>query len=216
MEAATEKVRTLVRAQTKIREQMIPIWAKLQEPIALAPGAWLEIRPYGAFANVPQVTDNGQYLTIKAGLEARPQVVAGARARAGANPLPPLTGTEQGPGFNVDLRAIVEYAKMTRVIRQKLVGQTFARRGQLARAPPARHGQGRAGAARPPSRADFRPGHGVLPRHAASRGHAGLQPRESVRRGRDPGPRLHARDAEFAGAARGPAVPEPHQVQPPD
>jgi hypothetical protein len=126
MEAATEKVRTLVRAQTKIREQMIPIWARLQEPIAVGPNVWLEIRPYAAFANVPQVTDNGQYLTIKAGLEARPQVIAGARPRAGTNPLPPLTGTEQGPGFNVDLRAIVEYGKMTRVLRQKLVGQTFA------------------------------------------------------------------------------------------
>jgi hypothetical protein len=126
MEAATEKVRTLVRAQTKIRDEAAAVWAKLQEPIALAPGVWLDIRPYAAFANVPELTDNGQYLTFKAGLEARPQVIAGARPRAGTNPLPPLTGTEQGPGFRVDLRAIVEYARMTRVLRQTLVGQTFA------------------------------------------------------------------------------------------
>lgn len=126
MEAATENVRSLVRAQTKIREQMIPIWAKLQEPIDLAPNTWLEIRPYGAFANVPEVTDNGQFLTMKAGLEARPRVVVGARPPTGTAPLPPLTGTGQGPGFNVDLHAVVEYNKMAHLLRQKLVGQSFA------------------------------------------------------------------------------------------
>lgn len=125
MEAATEKVRNLVRAQTKIREEATQIWAKLQEPIGLAPSVWLDIRPYAAFANVPEVTDNGQYLTMKAGLEARPRLVVGARPAAGTNPLPPLTGTEQGPVFNVNLNAIVEYNKMARLLRQKLVGQTF-------------------------------------------------------------------------------------------
>ena len=74
MDAATEKVRTLVRAQTKIREEAVAVWTKSQEPIALAPGAWLEVRPYAAFANVPEVTDNVKYLTMKVGLEARPQV----------------------------------------------------------------------------------------------------------------------------------------------
>ncbi|MGV1014954.1 MAG: DUF4403 family protein [Methyloceanibacter sp.] len=126
MDAATEKVRVLVREQTKIREQVMPIWAKMQEPIALGQGAWLDIRPYAAFANVPEVTDNGQYLTMKVGLEARPRVILGARPVAGTNPLPPLTGTAQGPAFNVNLNAIVEYNKMARLLRQKLVGQTFA------------------------------------------------------------------------------------------
>lgn len=126
LEAATEEVRNLVRAQTKIRDEMTLIWAKLQEPIDLAPGTWLEIRPYAAFANVPEVTDNGEFLTFKAGLEARPRVVVGARPPNGSAPLPPLTGTEQGPGFNVDLHAVVEYEKMAHLLRQKLVGQSFA------------------------------------------------------------------------------------------
>ncbi len=126
MEAVAEQVRGQIREQTKIRERMIPIWAKLQEPIELAPNTWLDIRPYGAFANVPEVTDNGQYLTFKAGLEARPRVVVGARPPTGTAPLPPLTGTEQGPGFNVDLHAVVEFKKMAHLLRQKLVGQSFA------------------------------------------------------------------------------------------
>jgi hypothetical protein len=124
-EAATEKVRTLVREQTKIRDEAARIWAKLQEPIAVGSGVWLDIRPYAAFANVPEVTDSGQYLAMKAGLEARPRVVLGARPAAGTNPLPPLTRTAQGPGFNVNLNAILEYNKMARLLRQKLVGQTF-------------------------------------------------------------------------------------------
>jgi hypothetical protein len=126
MDAATEKARVLVREQTKIREQMIPIWAQMQEPVALGQGAWLDIRPYAAFADVPEVTDNGEFLTMKVGLEARPRMVVGARPAAGTNPLPPLTGTAQGPGFNVNLNAIVEYNKMARLLRQKLVGQSFA------------------------------------------------------------------------------------------
>ena len=44
----------------------------------------------------------------------------------GRSPLPPLTGTKQGPDFRIDLRAIVDYNKMGRLLRQKLVGQTFA------------------------------------------------------------------------------------------
>lgn len=72
------------------------------------------------------MTDNDQFLTFKAGLEARPRVVVGARPPTGTNPLPPLTGTEQGPGFNVDLHAVVEYKKMAHLLRQKLVGQSFA------------------------------------------------------------------------------------------
>jgi hypothetical protein len=124
MEAATEKVRVLVRTQTKIRDEAAQIWAKLQEPMSVGPGVWLDIRPYAAFATVPEVTDDGQYLTMKAGLEARPRVVVGARPATGTAALPPLTGTEQGPGFNVNLNAILEYGKMTRILRQKLVGQT--------------------------------------------------------------------------------------------
>ena len=126
MDAATEKVRDLVRAQTKVREHAIPIWAKLQEPIPLAPSVWLDVRPYAAFANVPEVTDNGQYLTLKVGLEARPHVVLGTRPASGTRPLPPLTGHVHGPNFTINLRGVLEYGKMTRLLRQKLVGQTFA------------------------------------------------------------------------------------------
>lgn len=63
---------------------------------------------------------------MKVGLEARPQVILGARPAVGTRPLPALTGTARGPDFKVDLRAVVEYNKMGRLLRQKLVGQTFA------------------------------------------------------------------------------------------
>lgn len=59
MEMATEKIRDQVRTRTKIREEALAVWAKLQEPISLAPGAWLEVRPYAAFANLPEVMDTG-------------------------------------------------------------------------------------------------------------------------------------------------------------
>jgi hypothetical protein len=126
METATEKIRDLVRAETKVREHAIPIWAKLQEPIPLAPSVWLDVRPYAAFANVPEVTDDGKYLTMKVGLEARPHVVLGLRPTSGTRPLPPLTGHAHGPNFTINLRGVLEYGKMTRLLRQKLAGQTFA------------------------------------------------------------------------------------------
>ena len=126
MDPVTEKVRDVIRGKTDLSDKAAPLWAKLQEPISLGSGAWLEVRPYAAFANVPEVTDNGEYLTMKAGLEARPRVVLGARPTTGTHPLPPLSAHEYGPRFNVNLRAVLEYDKMTRLLRQKLVGQTFA------------------------------------------------------------------------------------------
>lgn len=126
MDPVTEKVRDVIRAKTDLRAKAAPLWAKLQEPISLGPGAWLEVRPYAAFANVPEVTDNGGYLTMKAGLEARPRVVLGARPTTGTRSLPPLSAHSYGPRFNVNLRAVLEYDKMTRLLRPKLVGQTFA------------------------------------------------------------------------------------------
>jgi hypothetical protein len=125
MDPVTEKIRDVIRAKTDLSGKAAPLWAKLQEPISVGPGAWLEVRPYAAFANVPEVTDSGEYLTMKAGLEARPRVVLGARPSAGARPLPPLSSHAHGQSFNVNLRAVLEYGKMTRLLRQKLVGQTF-------------------------------------------------------------------------------------------
>ena len=126
MDPVTQKIRDVIRAKTDLSGKAAPLWAKLQEPISLGPGAWLDVRPYAAFANVPEVTDSGEYLTMKAGLEARPRVILGARPSTGTRSLPPLSAHEYGPRFNVNLRAVLDYDKMTRLLRQKLVGQTFA------------------------------------------------------------------------------------------
>jgi hypothetical protein len=126
MDPVTKTVRDLVRAKTNLRDHAVPIWAKLQEPISIGPNLWLDVRPYAAFANVPEITDNGEYLTMKVGLDARPHVVLGTRPARGTRALPPLTGHEHGPAFNLNVRAVLDYNKMTRLLRQKLVGQTFA------------------------------------------------------------------------------------------
>jgi hypothetical protein len=126
MDPVTETIRDVIRAKTDLSGRATPLWAKLQEPISLGAGAWLEVRPYAAFANVPEVTDNGEYLTMKAGIEARPRVVLGARPSTGTRSLPPLSAHAYGPRFDVNLRAVLKYDKMTRLVRQKLVGQTFA------------------------------------------------------------------------------------------
>ena len=111
-----------IRQLTNVRSQVAPIWAWLNQPVALGRGLWFEIDPSGASAGLPVISADERYLTLPVALKARPRVILGARPPVRDNPLPPLASGDISPDFDIDISGTVEWAEASALLTDILGG----------------------------------------------------------------------------------------------
>jgi hypothetical protein len=103
-------------------------WAQLEQPIRLAEGVWLELRPERL--RVGRVGGAGRMLVVRAGLDASPRVVVGEQPAVVSRPLPPLARDTTAGGFRVLVDGHVDWATASRTITEALRGRTISKAGQ--------------------------------------------------------------------------------------
>lgn len=112
-------------AHTSLAKPIGGIWATLQKPIGISQGRlWLQINPTAISVGGVTVVDS--MLTIRLGLTASPQMLAGSRPPDAALPLPPL-GHEIAGGDTaiVLLEGIMLYAAANQALDRRVRGKSF-------------------------------------------------------------------------------------------
>jgi hypothetical protein len=110
-------------ARWPVRPRFVKLWDKLQRPIWLTEGVYLEINPYAA--RLGSVGAVGDTVMARLRLIALPRVVTGLRDGP-VSPLPLLEeGGEVGSGAHVVLEAFCSYPVATALLRRALVGRSI-------------------------------------------------------------------------------------------
>jgi hypothetical protein len=103
---------------TSIRADAQKVWASLQEPVEVAPHAWLLLEPLDF--GVTPITGNGLNVSSTLILRATTRIIFGARPPASARPLPPLhTATSAGDGFRVAAQVELPYTEAGRLLTEQ-------------------------------------------------------------------------------------------------
>jgi hypothetical protein len=127
-----EKQRTVIDSvvsEADVRSSFQRWWDVLQEPIELAPGLWLELRPSGIRRGA--VEADGDIVEIHANLEARPRVVFGDRPRPSTTPLPDLADGASDGGLQIQVEGVAEYAETSRRLTHALRGRSVGAAGRM-------------------------------------------------------------------------------------
>lgn len=117
-----------VVAQADLRSRFESWWTVLTEPIELAEGLWLELRPTGIRRGPTEGA--GDVVEIRADLEARPRVVFGERPRPWATSLPALGDSASEGGLEILVEGMAEYAETSRLLTEALGGTVFETAGR--------------------------------------------------------------------------------------
>src|SRR5205085_5020949 len=80
-------------------------WTLLNQPIRLADGVWLLLRPKQL--RVGDVSGTAHVLTVRAGLDAYPTILTGAPPHPPVPPLPALARNTKATGFQILLEGNV-------------------------------------------------------------------------------------------------------------
>jgi hypothetical protein len=113
-------------AALDVRSPAAQAWAKLQEPLQLAPDAWLMVNPDEV--HFSGIGGDGTTLRTVVGLRGAPRVVYGARPASTTAPLPSPGVPPAGlPGFNVTLVAAIPHEAASAEIRSTLRGRRLVR-----------------------------------------------------------------------------------------
>ena len=114
-----------------VRPRFVRLWEKLQHPIRLTEGLYLEINPYAA--QLGSVGAVGDTVTARLRMLASPRIVTGLRSGP-VSPLPPLeTGRRVGRGAHVVIEASLSYPVATDLLRRGLVGRSIVTGGHRIR-----------------------------------------------------------------------------------
>lgn len=103
-------------------------WTTLNQPIRLASGVWLLLRPMQL--RLGDVTGNGHVLTIRAGLDAYPTIITGAPPHPPVPALPPLARRTTSGGFQILLEGNVDYFTASQALGAALTGKIVAQTGR--------------------------------------------------------------------------------------
>jgi hypothetical protein len=117
-----------VVGQADLRSRFVSWWQVLTEPIELAEGLWLELRPTGIRRGPTEGA--GDVVEIRANLEARPRVVFGERPRPWAASLPALGDGASDGGLEILVEGMAEYAETSRLLTEALGGTVFETAGR--------------------------------------------------------------------------------------
>ena len=99
-------------------------WQVLNRPIPLATGVWLLLRPHQM--RLANVAGDGHTLTMRAGLDAYPEIVTGAEPHPVVSALPPLAKDSVKNGFDILLEGTVDFLTASHAITEALGGKSVS------------------------------------------------------------------------------------------
>jgi hypothetical protein len=117
-----------VVAEADVRSSFQRWWDVLRDPVELAPGLWLELRPAGVRRG--PVRGAGDFVEIRATLEASPRVVFGEKPERWPTTLPELSEGATEEGFEILVEGVAEYAEVTRRLNDAVGGMSVAAGGK--------------------------------------------------------------------------------------
>ena len=121
----------LAAARWPGRAKFVRLWGKLQRPIRLTEGVFLEINPYAA--QVGSVGAVGDTVMARLRIIASPRVVTDMQPGV-LHPLPPLQAAgDIGNGAHVVIEGSCTYPVATAMLRRALVGRSIVRLGRRIR-----------------------------------------------------------------------------------
>jgi hypothetical protein len=128
LERAAPRVDERIRRAAQLHDRVAGVWRALQQPIRVADGVWLTLRPRAASAAAPQ--GSGTTLSADVALVMMPRVVVGDRPEPDTTPLPPRIPMPPGRGFRIQLLADIPYAAADSILADQLVGKRLFSHGQ--------------------------------------------------------------------------------------
>lgn len=117
-----------VVSQADLRSSFESWWKVLTEPIELGDGLWLELRPTGIRRGPTE--GRGDFVEIRADLDARPRVVFGERPRSWAASLPTLAEGASDGNLQISVEGMAEYAETSKLLSGALRGTVFQAAGR--------------------------------------------------------------------------------------
>ncbi len=130
---SSPRVERRVREASQLRSRIEPLWALLQQPVALDRNAWLLVRPQRITAT--PLTGFGRRINTSIVIHAAPTVTIGPRPTIAVAPLPALLPEfTRRPGFTANIDVQIPLAEAELVLRPRIVGREFTTRGQTVRA----------------------------------------------------------------------------------
>ena len=112
-----------------LRDRFTEWWALLAKPIKLADGVWLVLGPERL--RMGRVSGHARILNVPVSLDAHPRIVTGATEPViAATSLPSLAHDTIGSGFHVLMDGVVDYATVTRLLGEALVGRKVTQKGR--------------------------------------------------------------------------------------
>lgn len=126
----------------RIRQQAEDTWLRMQEPIEVGAGYWLQLRP--AAAAFSPLRGRGGAIRFHLGIALQPRLMSGEHPSEPARPLPPLLQfAPRPPGLRFRLALAADYAALGRRLLAELADQAFEVEGhRFAIAALALSGQG--------------------------------------------------------------------------
>jgi hypothetical protein len=129
---AIEKALATADAQlalVDVRGAVAPVWASLQQPIALGDTTlWLTLRPRAVGVGSVAVHDSVAHATVT--LLAEPQILSGTRPAADSAPLPDLSQISGHDTLVARMDASLSYATANEILRRELLGTRIRVRGR--------------------------------------------------------------------------------------
>lgn len=108
-----------------VRTRASAAWKKLEEPIEVRKGVWLDLAPSAARVSPPTAGDGGRKVRFVLGVTGKPRLVAGDKPEAPRRPLPRLARSNRKGGFSLYVQGEVPYEAATRLLRDLLKGKRF-------------------------------------------------------------------------------------------
>jgi len=118
----------------ELRRRASRIWARLQEPIKVASGVWMSLRPFAVAAAPPE--GRGDEAVARLAVALSPKLDYGAKPAVNLAPLPPLGRLPPGNrGLSLDVSLDLDWPALSRLMSGALQGRVFdlaGRRLQVA------------------------------------------------------------------------------------
>jgi len=116
-------------SQVKLEDRFSRWWELLNRPIRLTDGVWLVLEPEQL--RLGGVSGSGSILTVQAGIDARPRVIASVRQpTVRATELPPLARGTSSEGFQIYVEGRIGYAAASQQLTERLTGMNITRAGR--------------------------------------------------------------------------------------
>lgn len=125
MTKASAQVAQSLKTSALLRQKAEEAWRLLNQPVELAPGIFLSLRPE-RFRLAPLAAD-GNVLRVTPEVSARPVVTFGQAPVVAPRPLPPLEPLPPGPpaGFRIRIEGDLTFEQATEQLSRQMLGRAF-------------------------------------------------------------------------------------------